>query len=197
MSQTLSFGVTVDGETHAIEIELDDLFSRDLSQALLLGWHINYPSSVWEPVGNRWFALPPGPDAVFRQTSVIQKLEEWGVTSAEDLPPTRDQELRLVVLLLRARMDSGMTDPAGRAGKILRYASDDLVEEIVETMGKTRRANESREDFIQRGMEAELYEEDEEGNVTSAWVGWNEGERPEDPNQDAILTDFEMGSGSA
>lgn len=44
-------------------------------------------------------------------------------------------------------MDPGVTNPAGRAGTILWYASGDLIEEIVETMGKIRRENESPEDF--------------------------------------------------
>ncbi|PQJ33968.1 hypothetical protein BSZ35_04495 [Salinibacter sp. 10B] len=198
MSQEISFTVTVDGTDHEITVELDDLFSRDLSQALLLGWHINYPAPVWEPENSEWFRTAPDPEDDIQKSSVVQKLSEWEITSAEDLRLTRDQELRLVVLLLRARMDSPMTDPAGRAGKILRYAPNDLVEEIVETMGFTRGETESQMDFIERGFKAELYEEEDNGDVkTSAWAGWNEGERPEDPNQDAILTDLWEESRSA
>ncbi|PQJ33962.1 hypothetical protein BSZ35_04465 [Salinibacter sp. 10B] len=202
MSQEISFTVTVDGTEHEITAELDDLFSRDLSQALLLGWHINYPSSVWEPHNEDWFdSLPPetlsGDTSPKRETYVIQKLEEWGVTSAEDLPLSRERELRLVVLLLRARMDSGMTDPAGRAGKILRYAPNDVIKEIVEMMGKTRRETESREAFIRRGLEEGLQDPRSDRNSTATGDrGWNGGRRPLDPDQDPVLTDFWEKSGS-
>jgi hypothetical protein len=196
MGQQLRFPVTVNGTEHTLQPELRDVFSRDLSQALLLGWHINWPNPVWEPENSEWFDTAPDLKEDSRKTYVTQRLQEWGVTSQDDLPLSRDQELRLVVLLLRARMDSPMSDPAGRAGKILRYAPDELIGEIVEMMDFTRRENESQMDFIQRGLETELYEVDEEGNVTSAWAGWHRGRHPEDPNQNAVLTDFDRQSNS-
>ncbi|PQJ33964.1 hypothetical protein BSZ35_04475 [Salinibacter sp. 10B] len=193
MSQELSFTVTVDGTDHEITAEVDDLFSRDLSQALLLGWHINWPDSVWEPHNEDWFDSAPGPDEDFRQTYALQKLKEWEITSPEDLPLSQKRELRLVVLLLRARMDSNMTDPAGRAGKILRYAPNDVIEEIVETMDFARADHEGQVAFIRRGLRTELVERNDQGEMETIATGnrgWNGGRRPEDPNQDPVLTNF-------
>lgn len=202
MGQQLRFTVTVNGTEHTLQPELRDVFSRDLSQALLLDWHINWPDSVWDPHNQGWFnsatqALSNGA-LPLRQSYVIQKLEEWDVTSVqEDLPLTRDQELRIVALLLRARMDSRMTDPAGRAGKVLRYAPTDLVEEIVETMGAVRRDNEEQVDFIKRGLKERLMDPRPDRSSTAVGDrGWNEGDRPSDPDQKPVLTDFDQESNS-
>ena len=116
------------------EAQIGEIFRRDLSQALLLDWHINMPAYVWSNniEVNQW------------KDDVQPLLKSWGVTSAEDLPvgatehpdQRADRERQLAAALLQARMgededdDRRMTDPAGRAIRILKYTEDDEIQNL-------------------------------------------------------------------
>jgi hypothetical protein len=106
--------LSVGAET--IKTTIGEIFRRDLSQALLLDWHVNAPALVWQRDDtNQW--IEP----------IQEQLRDWGITSLSQI--RKDQELQLVAALLGARMDN-MTDPAGRAIGILKYTENKVVEEM-------------------------------------------------------------------
>ena len=135
--------VPVDGKEEPAEFEaqIGEIFRRDLSQALLLDWHINMPAYVWSNniEVNQW------------KDDVQPLLKSWGVTSAEDLPvgatehpdQRADRERQLAAALLQARMgededdDRRMTDPAGRAIRILKYTETEEVRKLPSVDNRT------------------------------------------------------------
>jgi hypothetical protein len=87
-------------EPHEFDAVIAEIFSRDLSQALLFDTHINQPDDIWstprDPVPGSWMS---------RGNFMM------GLTSRDDLSHTENQELKLVALLTEARIGE-MSDPA-------------------------------------------------------------------------------------
>jgi hypothetical protein len=134
--------VTLHVRGQRIKTTIGALFRRDLSQALLLDWHVNAPALVWaQDETNQWL------------TPVQRQLEEWGITAPSQL--TEDQELQLTATLLRSRMGN-MTNPAGRAAKILRYAGSSLVEKIARSDGYNPTSYETQDAMITDFLKREL-----------------------------------------
>jgi hypothetical protein len=101
-----------------IKTTIGELFRRDLSQALLLDWHVNAPSNVWASE-NDWIG------------SVEMLLNGWDdIAQSKNLSLlTKNRELQLVASLLEDRLGN-MTDAAGRAIGILKYTENKVVEEM-------------------------------------------------------------------
>lgn len=149
--------LSVGGKT--IETTIGELFRRDLSQALLLDWHINSPAYVWDK-------------GSARKRDVGTRIEGFQqvVRSGDLTRMRRDQELQLVAELLQARMGN-MTDPAGRAGKILKYAGADLAERMLKLEGYNKTSEMSQNDFITRALTEHM-----NGKAAEAWSDFTPGQ---------------------
>jgi hypothetical protein len=140
-------------EPHEFDATIADIFSRDLSQALLLDTHVNQPGDIWSD--------DRGASIWLRTTE--EKFQEWNITSADDLPLTEARELDLVAMLLQARIGE-MSSPGKRAGWILGYTEIDLVEEIAKQSG-FRREGMRQEGFIASSLREHINE-----NAKHAWI---------------------------
>lgn len=131
-----------------IETTIGEIFRRDLSQALLLDWHVNSPADVWSQ------NLPSDPGERRKTANnwlgpVQRQLREWGITSLSQI--RKNQELQLTATVLEARMGN-MTNPARRAAKILKYAEADLIERMFKQVGYTKTSEMSQNNFITRSL---------------------------------------------
>lgn len=155
-------------EPAQVETTIGDIFQRDLSQALVLDWHVNSPADVWaqhrprhpdfnQQTGNNWLG------------SAEEAFAEWGIHTAEELPLTEDQERKLVADLLGARLGN-MSDPDGRAIGILKYTENDEVQELANAHPDTPNENSSVDRFLRLTMGVDTQEADcnEERNP-STW----------------------------
>ncbi len=152
-NRSMTLEVPVEGQDEPTEINttIGEIFRRDLSQALLLDWHVNSPADVWsQSTGDNYWLLP-----------VQDKFGTWEITSASDLSVSKNRERQLVAELLQARMGN-MTNPARRAGKILKYAGPDRVADIAKSDGYNLSGYETQnaliEDFLQKRMNAKAVE---------------------------------------
>jgi len=133
--QNREFTIQVSAENgeapREFDAALEDIFSRGLSQALLLDWHVNSPADVWaghppthdnydQATGNNWL------------TPVQNKFGTWGIATASDLPLTETQEFELVAAVMNARIGN-MSGPARRAIGILKYTENETVERLATT----------------------------------------------------------------
>lgn len=134
-NREMTLNVTPENQEEPVTIDttIGQLFQRDLSQALVLDWHINAPAYVWPKRGaNQWIGAVEG------------LLKKWDVTSASDLlvgssvteGERENRERQLAAALLEARLgdeDGSMTAPARRAIDILKYTENNVVEELART----------------------------------------------------------------
>jgi len=142
-----------------VETTLGDIFQRDLSQALVLDWHVNSPADVWaqhrpshpdfdQQTGNNW--LGPAEEAFGR----------WDIHTAEELPLTEDQEQKLVADLLEARLGN-MSDPEGRAVGILKHTETEVVSELPSVDNRT----DTVPDFLNRYLQLNQHPDYETSSV--------------------------------
>jgi len=166
-------------EPITFDARIGDLFRRDLMQALLLDWHINYPAEVWKQELGEWYfeegeqKYDPGNQWRNHLQDHLQTWAgEWSQTLTEALPLEEDDDgnrmlngpldlsdteaRELTLSLLGGRMEGQMTDPDGRTGKILRYTQPDLLERIAGEEGYILGEYESQEELISDFLVTEL-----------------------------------------
>jgi hypothetical protein len=140
-------------EPITFDARIGDLFRRDLMQALLLDWHINYPAEVWKQELGEWYIdegeqkYDPGNQWRDHLQDHLQTWAgEWSQTLTEALPLEEDDDgnrmlngpvdlndaeaYELAASLLGARTEGVMTDPVGRAADILGYTNNQDVQNL-------------------------------------------------------------------
>jgi len=109
------------GELQETRVRISDVFQSGLGQALLLDAHINRPgllSSTYD--GNVW-------------TEKTKSLLESRNGTAHDPTLTADEERELIAIVMQNRVNSEMTDGAGRAIGILKHTEDEEIQDLATT----------------------------------------------------------------